>query len=67
MYKVTRDLIKKRQKFSKYLIEKVVVKQIGGGKANDCFNNACEMIDRTRGIKITSGWIVGKYNKYKNS
>lgn len=67
MYKVTRDLIKKRQKFSKYLIEKVIVKQIGGGKPNDCFGNACEMIDRTRGIKITSGWIVGKYNKYKNS
>lgn len=67
MYKVTRDLIKKRQRFSKYLIEKVAVKQIGGGNANDCFGNACEMIDRTRGIKITSGWIVGKNNKYKNS
>lgn len=67
MYKATRDFIKARQQHSKYVVEKVSVKQVGGGKANDCFNNACDTIDRSKGIKHTSGWIVGKFNKFKNS
>ena len=67
MYKATRDFIKARQQFSKYVIEQVSVRQADGGKPNDCFNNACGTIDRAKGIKITSGWIVGKYNKFTNS
>ena len=67
MYKATRDLIKNRQKYSKYLIEKVLVKQIGGGEANECFDNAYDMLDHSNGIKMTSGWLVGKFNKYTNS
>jgi hypothetical protein len=67
MYKATRDFIKARQQHSMYVVEKVSVKQVGGGKANDCFNNACETIDRSKGIKLTSGWIVGKFNKFNNS
>jgi hypothetical protein len=67
MYKATRDFIKARQQFSKYVVEQVSVKQIDGGEPNDCFNNACDTIDRTKGIKLTSGWIIGKFNKFTNS
>ena len=67
MYKATRDFIKARQQFSKYVVEQVSVKQIDGGERNDCFNNACDTIDRTKGIKHTSGWIIGKFNKVTNS
>ena len=67
MYKATRDFIKARQQFSKYVVEQVSVKQIVGGERNDCFNNACDTIDRTKGIKHTSGWIIGKFNKFTNS
>jgi len=67
MYKATRDFIKARQQFSKYVVEQVSVKQIDGGERNDCFNNACDTIDRTKGIKHTSGWIIGKFNKFTNS
>ena len=67
MYKATRDFIKARQQFSKYVVEQVSVKQIDGGERNDCFNNACDTIDRTKGIKHTSGWIIGKLNKFTNS
>ena len=67
MYKATRDFIKARQQFSKYVVEQVSVKQIDGGERNECFNNACDTIDRTKGIKHTSGWIIGKFNKFTNS
>ncbi len=67
MYKATRKLIQARQALSKYVIEKVQIEQIGGGKANACFDNACDQIDRSRGITIVSGWIVGAYDIYKNS
>jgi len=67
MYKATRKLIQNRQPLSKYVIERVQVKQVGGGKANDCFANACDQIDRSKGITIVSGWIVGSYDKYRNS
>jgi len=67
MYKATRKLIQARQQLSKYVIETVQVKQIGGGKANACFDNAFDQIDRSKGITIVSGWIVGSYDKYKNS
>jgi hypothetical protein len=67
MYKATRDFIKARQQFSKYVVEQVSVKQIDGGEPNDCFNNACDTINRTKGIKLTSGWIIGKFNKFTNS
>jgi hypothetical protein len=67
MYKATRKLIQARQQLSKYVIETVQVEKIGGGKANACFDNAFDQIDRSKGITIVSGWIVGSYDKYKNS
>jgi hypothetical protein len=62
MYKATRSLIQARQKFSKYVIQLVEVKNLGGGQANQCFQNACSKVDRAKGITIVSGWIVDTYN-----
>ena len=67
MFAATRKFIKKRQRHSKYVVEKVSVRQVGGGLPNDCFNNAYKVLDRTKGIKIVSGWVVEKHNAYTNS
>ena len=67
MYAATRMLINARKKFSRYPLSVVKVKQVGGGKPGDCFGNASDTIDRSRGIKIVSGWMVSKYNPILNS
>lgn len=67
MYKATRKLIQARQRHSKYVIEQVRVENVGGGKANDCFINACNAIDRSREIKIVSGWVVKAFDTFQNS
>lgn len=67
MYKATRILISERQKYSPYVIEVVSVERIGGGRMNDCFNNACDALEEFAGAKIASGWIVKKYNQAQNS
>ena len=67
MFASTRKFIKKRQPFSKYVIEKVSVRQIGGGLNNDCFNNAYKVLDREKGIRIVSGWIIEPFNSQTNS
>jgi hypothetical protein len=67
MFASTRKFIKKRQRYSKYEIEKVAVRQIGGGLPNDCFENAYKVLDRTKGIRIVSGWLVEPYDCNTNS
>jgi hypothetical protein len=67
MYKATRTLIKARQPHSPYVIEVVTVQQVGGGRANDCFNNACEVLERIAGSTIASGWLVKKFNPIDKS
>ena len=67
MYTATRRLIKERQQYSGYVIERVSVKNVGGGAPNRAFSNAYNTLDRKKGIKMTSGWIVDKFNKFKNS
>ncbi len=67
MYKATRILIKERQPHSPYVIEVVTVQQVGGGRANDCFNNACEVLERVAGATIASGWLVKKFNPIDKS
>lgn len=62
MYKATRELIKARQKNAKHLIESVNVLNIGGGKFNDCFNNATNLNEKDKRYKVVSGWIVGPYD-----
>jgi hypothetical protein len=63
MYKATRSLIKARQQYSRYVVEKLVrVRQVGGGVPNDCFNNACAAQEREAGVKVVSGWVVDRYN-----
>lgn len=64
MFKATREFIKQRQKFTPYpVVEVFNVEQRGGGQQNNCFINSCESIDRSKGVKITSGWLVGGFNK----
>jgi hypothetical protein len=67
MYKATRSLIQARQKFSKYVIEVVQVRKLGGGQANKCFQNACSQLDRAKGTTIVSGWVVDTYNVLDDS
>jgi hypothetical protein len=63
MYKATRALIKARQQYSFYDVEKLIrVRQVGGGVPNDCFNNACAAQERESGVQVVSGWLVDRYN-----
>jgi hypothetical protein len=67
MFKATRELIKARQIYTDYVVEVVSVKQIHGGSANDCFNNAWEYIEKNKLCKVASGWLVNKYDAKSNS
>jgi hypothetical protein len=62
MFKATRELIKARQPFTKYLVKCVPVSRVGGGIANKCFDNACAITGQRNGDTVASGWLVGKYN-----
>ena len=66
MYKATRELIKARQVHTNLVVEVVTVKNISGGKKNDCFNNSCAYLEKTQS-KIVSGWLVNKYDPSSNS
>lgn len=58
MYKATRQLIAARQKHTRFIVEPVKVHNIGGGRANDCFNNATDEIDAAKSVKVVGG-VVG--------
>lgn len=63
MYKATRDFINDRQKFAKFSVKLVTVKQTGGGEEGNAYMNAHSRIDRERNIKIVAGWLVKPYNR----
>ena len=69
MRKVVRELIQQRQQRSEDLLEQVDVKQVGGGRAKDCFKNSVDFAvqnsDRER-YKIVSGWLVGEFQREDN-
>jgi hypothetical protein len=67
MHEGTNFLINHRQKFSESTVKVVKVKNVGGGNANECLNNAFNQIDTEKSIKIASGWIVGKTDKATHS
>ncbi len=67
MYKATRELIKIRQPHTKYVLEQVFVKQVGGGVANQCFQNATDDSLLEKGNKVVSGWVVNAYDSERNS
>jgi hypothetical protein len=67
MFKATRELIKARQAHTDFVVEVVSVKQVDGGRANDCFNNACEYQEKNKGCGFVSGWLVNKYDSMSNS
>tara|TARA_R110002074_G_scaffold354583_1_gene526483 strand:+ start:52 stop:594 length:543 start_codon:yes stop_codon:yes gene_type:complete len=69
MRKAVRELLKQRQQSSEDLLKQVDVKQVGGGRAKDCFNNSVDFAvqnsDRER-YKIVSGWLVGEFDREFN-
>lgn len=67
MYKATRQLIKVRQPYTNFVVEVVPVKQVGGGVANQCFQNASDDEMLSKGNKVVSGWIVNPYDSIRNS
>lgn len=67
MYKATRQLIAARQKHAYYVVEPVKVQNIGGGRANDCFYNATDVLDADSETKLVGGWIVAPFCKDTNS
>jgi hypothetical protein len=67
MYKATRELIKARQPHAKYVLEQVFVRNVGGGAANQCFQNATNDELVKKGNKIVSGWLVSTFDINKKS
>jgi hypothetical protein len=67
MYKAASELVKARQPYTEYIVEQVFVKQLGGGIANQCFQNATDDELLAKGNKVVSGWIVNAYDKANNS
>lgn len=62
MYKATRTLIQARQKYSADIVMHIPnVRKIGGGIANDCYNNSYAVYERGEGLMV-SGWLVDRYN-----
>lgn len=56
-----------RQPFASNQLTLVDVKVLGGGKANDCFGNACDLIDADENCLVVSGWIVQPFNPFKKT
>lgn len=59
--------IKHRQPYTNMKLAKRDVKRIGGGIANDCYNNAVKARDRKHGVAIASGWLIEPYCSVNNS
>ena len=66
MYKATRDFIAARQPHSKMKLQVVAVKQLGGGIANNCSDNAIDNAESMDGVKSVTGWLVHPFNPLKN-
>lgn len=67
MYKATREFIKARQPYTKYPVQQIFgINKIGGGIENDCFHNSYNTIDRSKGIRIVSGWVIGPFDAINN-
>ena len=60
MLKAISLLISQRQQFSKLTVQVVKVKNIGGGYANECLNNAFNQIAKDKSVQVVSGWLVLK-------
>jgi hypothetical protein len=67
MFAATRHFITARQKYAKYVVEQKSVKVIGGAELGTCFESAYANIDRSKGIRIVSGWIIDSFNPDKKS
>lgn len=70
MYKATRDFIIARQRHTEFLLTTPNVKRIGGGEALKCFENAINVVKKSKeeGVQhvALSGWLVQPYDKKNN-
>lgn len=67
MYKATRLFIAERQKFCRTELSVVKVVQVGGGKPNDCTNNALDATEAGDEVRTITGWLVHPYNSLSDS
>jgi len=67
MYKATREFINARQQHTNLELEVVNVKNIGGGKSNNCSDNAIDNAENNEGVISITGWLIHPFNKLKNS
>ncbi len=67
MFKATKDFITERQKFCKMKLSVVLVEKKGGGRPNDCSNNALDASEAGTEVRTITGWLVHPYNKINNS
>ncbi len=63
MYKATRELITARQPHANCRMEVVKVKQMGGGMANECYDNAWGVVKNDPETSVVSGWLVAAVDK----
>ncbi len=67
MRKATRYFIKSRQPHCKYVVEQITnVRKLNTGQHAQCFKNSHSLINRTDGVKIVSGWLIGPYDSHNN-
>lgn len=67
MYKATREFIKARQPHAKLELQVVSVKQLGGGIANNCSDNAIDNAESMDGVRSVTGWLVHPFNPITNT
>jgi len=67
MYKATREFVKARQPHAKMELKVVSVKQLGGGQANNCSDNAIDNAENMDGVISVTGWLVHPFNPLTNS
>jgi len=67
MYKATREFIKARQPHAKMELKVVTVKQVGGGQANNCSDNAIDNAESMDEVRSVTGWLVHPFNPITNT
>jgi hypothetical protein len=67
MYRATREFITARQPFAKMEIQVVTVKQLGGGMANNCSDNAINNAENMDEVLSVTGWLVHPFNPLTNT
>lgn len=67
MHRATREFIQARQPHCKYVVETKKVVLVGGGDRNSCYTNAHSRLDKSKSIRLVSGWVIEPFNVVTNS